>query len=94
LSRNRQEITEELYLDLWDGDFTSYEGQSFKDISTKVRCEPRTTRGYFELGNTLNKNTHDSLLDRWPGPEQIQNEFNDYVKTDLSLNKGFVPTEK
>jgi len=52
LSRNRQTITEELYLDLFDGEITNgKEARSeLKNISGTVRCEAQTTRGYFELG--------------------------------------------
>ncbi|KAH6633766.1 hypothetical protein C7974DRAFT_309920 [Boeremia exigua] len=93
LSRNRQDITEELYLDLWDGDLSTREDASFKNVSATVRCEAKTTRGYFEMGNALNEDTYGPLLDQWPGPERMQTEFNDYVKTEPYKGKGFTPSE-
>lgn len=93
LSRSRQDITEELYLDLWDGDLHSYPTSLFKNISSTIKCEVKTTRGYFELGNYLNNNTFGPLLEHWPSPERMQHDFNDFVETDYYSDTGFIPSK-
>jgi hypothetical protein len=99
LSRNRQTITEEIYLDIWDGEnLPEFERSpsGLVDINTTVRCEAKTTRGYFELGNMYNNNTFGPLLDQWPSPEEMQEDFNDWVSMDLyrPAGEGFKPTEE
>lgn len=45
LKRNREDVSEELYMSLWvDG------GPGRADSNVTVRCEAKTTRGFFELG--------------------------------------------
>lgn len=94
LSRNRQNITEEIYLDLWDGDNSGSGLASFHNVSATIHCEAKTTRGYFELGNLINNNTYGPLLDKWPSREQMQSDYNDYVGTDHYLTTGFIPSEQ
>ncbi|KAJ4311815.1 hypothetical protein N0V94_007757 [Neodidymelliopsis sp. IMI 364377] len=93
LSRNRQDITEEIYLDLWDGDLSGWPSPSFRNISGTIRCEVKTTRGYFELGNSLNNDTYGPLLDQWPNYEQMRNDFNDFVELDSDEGTSYIPTE-
>ena len=77
LSRNRQDIDEELYIDLqvdppWLGAFQFLSNYT-------LHCTSSTTRGYFELGNLMNDFVYGPLLDRWPDPETSKNDFNDYL---------------
>lgn len=53
LSRNRQDISEELFIDLEDRTpgLTSHESEPFT-----IQCKASTSRGYFELGNYRNAN--------------------------------------
>ncbi|KAH5336637.1 hypothetical protein HBI42_019520 [Parastagonospora nodorum] len=91
-SRNRQDIIEELYLDLWDGDVriaNPNEGQI--PVNATIRCEARTTRAYFELGNSHNNNTYGPLLTQWPSRDQMEENSNDWVETDFY--NGFIPSE-
>ena len=37
-----------------------------------------TTRGYFELGNNWNNNTYGPLLEHWPDPAEMAENFNDW----------------
>jgi hypothetical protein len=97
LSRNRQTITEEIYLDIWDGQVgPESERYNLVNINTTVRCEAKTTRGYFELGNIYNNNTFGPLLDQWPSSEELQEHFNDWVAPDLydPEAEGFIPSEE
>ncbi|KAF2826191.1 hypothetical protein CC86DRAFT_293228 [Ophiobolus disseminans] len=93
LSRNRQTITEELFLDMWDGDASgTLSSNNDRNISGTVRCETNTTRGYFELGSRR-KSTYGPLLDRWPGREEMQHDFNDWVDA-YSSSDDFIPSEE
>jgi hypothetical protein len=92
-SRNRQDLEEELYLDLLDDNDTGAGGiRNIKTISSTVQCTAKTTRGFFELGNTWNDNTYGSLLDQWPSRRPELEEFNDWVATSRG-GDGFIPTE-
>jgi hypothetical protein len=93
-SRSRQDLTEELYLDLYDGIPTGVDsGRNIQTVNATIRCEAKTTRGFFELGNIWNNDTYGSLLGQWPSRGAMLEEFNDWVATSLSGN-GFVPTEQ
>jgi hypothetical protein len=93
-SRDRQDLTEELYLDLVDvGGLFGTIGERLTNISAAIRCEAKTTRGYFELGNTWINNTYSKLLDRWPSREQMLDSSNDWVDYDYGKSGGFVPSE-
>lgn len=85
LSRNRQDITEELFLDVVDNRDGRYLTANFT-----LHCEASTTRGYFELGNYRNNQAYGPLLEKWPTPEEMETNFNDK----LSPNTGYgAPTE-
>jgi hypothetical protein len=93
-SRNRQDLTEELYLDLVDADrFFGTIGERLTNMSTTIRCEAKTTRGYFELGNTWNNNTYGELLDRWPSREHMLDNSNNWVDQGFGKSGGFIPSE-
>jgi hypothetical protein len=89
LSRNRQDISEELYMDLWD----SADWGNFKDqkVNATIHCEAKTTRGYFEMGNARNNNTYTPLLSTWPSREEMARDFNDWVN---DMRMGYIPSEK
>jgi hypothetical protein len=92
-SRNRQDLSEELYLDLLDDNDSGAGGiRNIHTISSTVRCVAKTTRGFFELGNTWNDDTYSSLLDQWPSRGPMLEEFNDWVVTNKG-GDGFIPTE-
>ncbi|THU89073.1 hypothetical protein K435DRAFT_969251 [Dendrothele bispora CBS 962.96] len=76
LSRNRQDISEELYLDLEPTD----DQVPLADVSNlTMHCTASTTRGYFELGNYRNNYSYGPLIAEWPSPEIMAKEFNDYI---------------
>ena len=85
LSRNRQDITEELYLDFWDT-YRYRAGERDTSANATVRCVMNTTRGYFELGNARNNGTYGPLLEKWPDANAMARDFND-------ITLDFVPTE-
>ena len=91
LSRNRQDISEELYMDMWDsawwGEIMRYK---YLQVNATIRCQANTTRGYFELGNERNNNTYTPLLSTWPSSEEMARDFNDWVD---DKKKGYVPSE-
>lgn len=81
LSRNRQDIDEEMFIDVMDNhQFGNY----------TVHCTASTTRGYFELGNSRNSYAYGPLLNKWPDKQEMANEFNDY----LMPNDWLPPSER
>ncbi|KAH6639115.1 hypothetical protein C7974DRAFT_305943 [Boeremia exigua] len=89
-SRNRQDIVEELYLDMWGTYKYRAADSDGDDTNVTVHCEVKTTRGYFELGNLSNNGTYGSLLQDWPDADVMARDFNDLVSDDKT---AFVPTE-
>jgi hypothetical protein len=76
VSRNRQDLTENMYAALKWGLLESY-----VPLNITIHCQAKTTRGYFELGNYRNNITYGTLLEKWPSPIEIQTNFNDNVET-------------
>jgi hypothetical protein len=82
LSRDRQEISEDLFLDILEEAQTypqpgyPLSGNWTSDFT--LHCTAHTTRGYFELGNYRNNYTWGPLLDAWPDNKTMETEFNDY----------------
>jgi hypothetical protein len=62
-------------------------------VSATIKCEATTARGYFELGNNFNNDSYGPLLERWPTPEQMKLEFNDWVPYESS-GAGAIPQEE
>jgi hypothetical protein len=92
-SRSRQDITEQLYLDLWDrGSSGEQSSAQLKNVSATIMCEAKTTRGFFELGNNLNNDTYSTVRSQWPSREQMQHQYNDWVATSVG-SSGFVPSD-
>jgi hypothetical protein len=94
LTRNRQNITEEMYIDILDLGFYGEMGEMpDEEWNGTLRCEVETTRGYFELGSLRNNNTYGPLLETWPDADEMARDYNDFV-SDLSSWNGFVPAER
>ncbi|KAI0023413.1 hypothetical protein F4780DRAFT_79957 [Xylariomycetidae sp. FL0641] len=75
ISRDRQDISESLYLKLE----VSSELASLADADNfTLSCIASTSRGYFELGNERNGFVYGPLLDKWPQPEDIGKNFQDW----------------
>lgn len=69
LSRDRQDITEQLWIDV-----TSYNqlGEMLiLPINFTMKCTTNTTRGYFEVNNYLNGNSPGPLVEKWPSEEDM-----------------------
>jgi hypothetical protein len=82
LSRDRQDIVEELYLDVleeleYNVGFTN-ERNLTSDYT--LHCTTSTTRGYFELGNYGTGYYWGPLLEKWPDPQIMKNNYNDFFK--------------
>jgi hypothetical protein len=77
LSRDRQDISEEVYIDVG----INSHNLPFSMHNFTTKCTAGSTRGYFELGNYFNKFAYGPLIDKWPEPEVIERDFNDYLKT-------------
>ena len=81
LSRDRQDITEDIYIKV-HVDYQVYEiwGSSFSangpPANFTVHCMANTTRGYFELPNWSNDFTPGPLLEKWLDKETLENDFN------------------
>jgi hypothetical protein len=90
LTRNRQDIVEEIYLDMWDAYKYRAADSDGDDTNVTVHCEVKTTRGYFELGNLRNNGTYGPLLQDWPDADVMARDFNDLVS---DYRTTFVPTE-
>ena len=81
ISRDRQDISEELYLDIfmpnWIQGNPNTPGGNFT-----LHCTSNSTRGYFELGNYQNDYIFGPLLTSWPNNTNVENDFNDYILVD------------
>lgn len=81
IDRNRQDSTEELWVD----NYIPYRSaitlvSSFAESGVNnitVHCAANTTRGYFELPNFYNGDTPGTLLEEWPSPDVLGRKFND-----------------
>lgn len=69
-TRNREEISEEAYIDLSSLNLATMH----TDISMTLHCSAQTARGFFEMGNHRNDLTYGPLMDKWedegPYPEE------------------------
>ncbi|PYH32803.1 uncharacterized protein BO87DRAFT_361993 [Aspergillus neoniger CBS 115656] len=79
-SRDRQDISEELWIDVVQQitDFSASAEQS----NFTLKCTTNTTRGYFEISNYKNGNNPGPLLEKWPSQEVLKHDFNDYLGVD------------
>jgi hypothetical protein len=76
--RHRQDIIEDVYIDL------SMSGTTALGVSSNFtrHCTVRSTRGYFEMGNYRNGLTYGSLLEQWEEPDPLA-ENSEYVSVFL-----------
>ncbi|GLA41284.1 hypothetical protein AnigIFM63309_009372 [Aspergillus niger] len=74
-SRDRQDISEELWIDV----VQQITGWIVEQSNFTLRCTTNTTRGYFEISNYKNGNNPGPLLEKWPSPEVLKQDFNDYL---------------
>lgn len=89
LSRNRQELTEEVFLKL----------TGTRQENEVIHCKAQTTRGYFELGNVHNGGANGPLLEKWPskGPPLDDYQYNDYTASQYSAldhMSAYIPSEE
>ncbi|KAF8185543.1 hypothetical protein K438DRAFT_1973841 [Mycena galopus ATCC 62051] len=77
LSRDRQDISEELYIDLG----LSSQVNLFSSGNFTTKCTANSTRGYFELSNYFNGFAYGPLIEEWPAPDVLARDFNDYLST-------------
>jgi hypothetical protein len=81
-SRSRQDICEDLYLDILEQlEFNPGlvdEKNYTRDYT--LHCSANTTRGYFELGNYRNNYTWGPLLERWTSKEELTKDYNDFSR--------------
>jgi hypothetical protein len=78
MSRNRETIEEELYIDLQSGP-DIYPSLTTPSDNFTMKCTASTTRGYFELGNYMNEFVYGPLLDQWPDEETIKRDTNNWL---------------
>ena len=88
LSRSRQDIVEDLYIDVVSPPNSSFIFEYSRNYT--VHCKASTTRGYFELGNYLNDYQPGPLIDHWPVPQNESKDFNDRMAL---LSSTTAPTE-
>lgn len=86
-SRHRQDTVEEFYFH-FEGPYNLT--GAVNRTNTTIYCNASTSRGYFELGNELNHYVYGPLLDRWPDPDDIMTNFNDF-RNDIAYSR---PTEE
>lgn len=73
LSRDRQDISEDIYIEVINGYYVG------------MHCMLNTTRGCFELGNYQNNYSYQPLLTSWPSKEVLMSDFNDYLENQESV---------
>lgn len=78
-NRSRQDISEEIFLDLRVLDDDPLWQAITDQVNATVHCVAGTTRGYFELGNYRNNNEYGKLLHRWPTPEEMSSSYHDWI---------------
>lgn len=87
LSRSRQDISEEMFLDV--NGRQSVETDIFRNFT--IHCTATTTRGYFELGNYRNNYSYGPLVEQWPDEVDMVYNFNDYLPQQSGWGK---PSER
>lgn len=83
LSRNRQDVSEELWIDLaidpTADEIYTLETQWGELTNWTLHCTVDTTRGYFEIPNVYTNNNPGPLLGTWPSQEEMAKDWNDYL---------------
>lgn len=92
-SRNKQEIKERIWFDLlWSDDDELRGGYSLKKENYTMSCEVTSRRGWFELGNYQNAFEPSAMLEQWPSPEEMEENFNDHAS--VSSGNLLYPVEE
>lgn len=88
-SRNRQELSEEVFFRFTGRDADKEQGFKEDDV---VHCTAQTARGYFELGNAYNGEVFGPLLEKWSDVAQSH----DFVEPETYGHgqRGFRPSEE
>lgn len=81
-SRDKQEINERLWMHMKVNADTVQQVATHKtDLPSAknftMRCDATSTRGWFEIGNYQNEYSYQPMLEIWPSPEAMENDFND-----------------
>jgi hypothetical protein len=79
LTRDRQDITEDMYIRVTIPAESKLMVQGMVDIwagNLTLHCTANTTRGYFELGNDRNDHKNGPFLENWPDEEDLRDNFN------------------
>lgn len=82
LTRDRQDLTEELWIDVVIHDeymLGFYTEKFYHTTNYTQHCTARSTRGYFEVNNHWNGGNPGPLLEKWPEHEVLTTEYNDYL---------------
>ncbi|KAI1359938.1 hypothetical protein F5Y08DRAFT_318349, partial [Xylaria arbuscula] len=74
-SRDREDISEDIFIDVFVPDGAYDEGESVQSFTT--HCSANTTRGYFELPNFHNDLTHGPLLNNFTIHDRYSTTYND-----------------
>lgn len=87
-TRDRQEITERLWMRMKVnvdnlGDYDVFQTDLTSAKSFTMRCDATSRRGWFEMGNYQNGHSHQPMLESWPSPDTMKNEFNDVGTTSI-----------
>jgi hypothetical protein len=81
LSRDRQDIAEELFIDVVAPRASTVGQVELNDVvlfdNFSLHCTSSTTRGYFELPSNSNNHQAGPLLEKWLTPEELAANFND-----------------
>ncbi|KAF2996042.1 hypothetical protein E8E13_002911 [Curvularia kusanoi] len=83
LSRNRQNLSEEVFFRL------AHKEDSMLR-SGVMHCTAQTSRGYFELGNIHNGQQYGPLLEEWPNSD----EFHDFMASETADSRGYRLSEE
>ncbi|KAL5360444.1 hypothetical protein BJX96DRAFT_165164 [Aspergillus floccosus] len=77
LSRDRQDITEQLWIDV--ASYNQLGEMLVLPFNFTMKCTTNTTRGYFEVNNYLNGNRPGPLVEKWPSQGDLARNFNDFL---------------
>lgn len=93
-SRNKQEVKERIWLDLnWPYPLPLYLAELGGAMENyTMSCEATSRRGWFEIGNYQNGYEPSSMLEHWPSPEEMEENFNDY--TSQMTDNHYYPIEE
>lgn len=92
-SRNKQEISERIWFDLrWTNPELYSEAGNEGMKNYTMSCDTTSRRGWFELANYQNGYEPSGMLEKWPSPEEMEENFNDYTST--WSDNDFYPIEE